>query len=230
MSLMDVLGSAFFFIGDWTFGNSFACNLQGFILQLNLATPLWNIPLATNMVIRVCFSKSERFAAKYEAYYHLFVWTLPLITSCWFLVNGSYAPSGPWCWIDAKYKIERLFVFFVPLWISMLYNAIAMVFLVRTIWKVRSAKNASKRELVNFAWKGFQYTLAMMIAVSSQNVFITSLTLHLQWLPGSVNRVHQAFSNSPVYTLVLLHAIFTPLQGALNVYVYAGNILKGTEY
>lgn len=42
-----------------------------------------------------------------------------------------------------------------------------------------------------------------------------------QWLPAIVNRIQQLASDEPVFFLVLMHSVCTPLQGFANVVVYS---------
>jgi hypothetical protein len=162
MSCQDVLGSAMYALGPLFPGGSWACKLQGFILQLNTAVPYYTLALATNMFQRIVLEKRVRAVGKHEKLYHCAVWLLPVISSFAVLFLDQYSLSGPWCWIADSQPIMRLAFFFIPLWFGILYNAFVLVAIIRKIRRVRAATGRSSTRETR---KGLLYISVFFVVV-----------------------------------------------------------------
>jgi len=55
--------------------------------------------------------------------------------------------------------------------------------------------------------------------VASQALFYVG-AFYATWVFGTINRLQQLVSSTPVFGLMLMHSIFVPMQGALNFFVY----------
>lgn len=60
-----------------------------------LGAGLWTGALAANLLCVIKLGKTEQQIARYERYYHILCWGLPLLFSIIMLIVGASDPTGP---------------------------------------------------------------------------------------------------------------------------------------
>jgi len=118
----------------------------------------------------------------------------------------EYVSVGAWCWLDAAPKYARFvflyaFVYFVVVSIIVINTIICINF--RFHYEFSPSKVAKNR-IKNIYKRLVVYPIAFLIL----------------WIPSIANRISQAVQPNEIYVLVLLQAIFLPLQGFVDALVY----------
>ena len=136
-------------------GTQQTCSAQGFFIQANIASPLYNFCLSLYYLLLVRYSISEtRIAHRFEPWMHGCTVTFGLGTSFVCLGLGVFNNSNLWCWISALPKgceqsynnggettctrgdnaeIFRWAFFFAPLWASIVGSMVAMFMLWKSV-------------------------------------------------------------------------------------------------
>jgi hypothetical protein len=111
------------------------CKTQAMITSyFSLASVLWTAALAFTLYDAVVRRKD---VASLELKLVIFANGIPLLALIPPLVEGSYGPSGGWCWIKATgsdFKsgtFWRLMTFYVPLWLVIAFNLFVYVSVIR---------------------------------------------------------------------------------------------------
>eukprot|EP00753_Platysulcus_tardus_P005965 PLAT13825.1.p1 GENE.PLAT13825.1~~PLAT13825.1.p1 ORF type:complete len:319 (+),score=61.94 PLAT13825.1:46-957(+) len=179
------------------------CTISGFMSQFfDLATFLWVGCIAVNLYF--VFLRGGLATKRNLAAFHAVAWGLPLVLAIITVAIGAIGPAGLWCWITADFQALRWLFFYVPLWVIM--AAIAVVY-TRVIGKF-GEKSTSKKD---------------SRAVTSRLRLYVLVFLFLR-LWSTANRIQNAVApNSPVFFLLAMHSLFSPLQGFLNALVYGLN-------
>lgn len=219
MSTMDIFGSFAYFLGQWPMLNYSTnpgfCHFQAFIIQVNAAIYYWNAILATNFMLRIVFEYKEHDTERLEKYYHLFAWTIPVVTAFIALGFNMYGPAGPWCWIQysnsyGNWNWARWAFYYAELWIVMIYSFVCMWLIVAKVSEseksvAKNVSSGSNNRTKQAKIQGILYICAFLIT----------------WVPGTANRIQNAIDpNNPIFALVWLQAFFVPMQGFTNFLVY----------
>jgi hypothetical protein len=111
MSFYDVLESLSSFFSTWAipkgspniiwaYGNDATCTIQGFMLQLTLAVPLYNAMLSIYYVLVINYrytdAKLRRFA---EPMMHFFCFAWPFGTGMYSILTKQINNANLWCWL-----------------------------------------------------------------------------------------------------------------------------------
>eukprot|EP00834_Sanchytrium_tribonematis_P004615 NODE_237_length_11991_cov_1.642899.p11 type:complete len:146 gc:universal NODE_237_length_11991_cov_1.642899:8868-9305(+) len=94
MSVLDIIGSINFFIGNAVFTNKFGCMIQGILVEFSVSGPLWNCCFVMNVMLRVVFNVHRDSANHLEFLYHLVCWGIPLLGSVVGIVQNAFAVAG----------------------------------------------------------------------------------------------------------------------------------------
>lgn len=154
-----------------------------------------------------------RASKKYEKFYIVVIFVLPLVFNWIPFTTDSYGESGPYCWIrrhnttceNDKYGIAYQFALF---WIPFYSFIISIV--VIYIWAMCKARvwikyqstfdpqsQSTKRQLVSELW---QYMLYPLIVV-----FVNIIPL--------ISRLATAITNKPLYEFQIAHGVCVNLEG-----------------
>jgi len=212
------------------------CEAQGFFIQANIASPIYNFALSLYYLLLVKYNMTERQLSKrIEPVMQGSIIFFAIGTSFICLGLGFFNDSSLWCWINALPKgcdqgfkdgsgtcergdnaeIFRWAFFFGPLWAAVVGSWITMGMLYRTV-HVQEKKSASW----NFGDKQNhrrQYRKSRMVA---RQAFRYLAVFYLTWIAGTANRLLQLFLGRSFFWIMVLHAIFTPMQGFFNFLVY----------
>ena len=203
MSVLDIVGSINFFIGEFAFKSAVGCMIQGIFVEMAVSGPLWNMVFCLNVLLRVVFNMHRENANKLECIYHIICWGIPIIGNVLGVLSDSYVVVGAWCWYGAEYVGLRFGTFYAWVFFSVVFNIfvslVVMWFIKSTTGKFTKNKNllrSGKRQLL--------YVVAFLISFG----------------PSSITRIVQLVTGKQVYVLTVMQATTLPLQGFLNCLVY----------
>ncbi|KAJ3021880.1 glycolytic proteins transcriptional activator gcr1 [Thoreauomyces humboldtii] len=224
MSCADAVAAIAQMIGSAWFGEDdrSACKAQGFfITSMLLSSMLWTLSMSSSILFAVFWARPLVFLERYEKYFHVVAWGLPVIiaTGLVFAQEGDiYGPSVLWCFIKSTHSWERMVFFYGPLWCIFFLNLIAYASAGWRVFRTRQQllKEASESRPPTFTETGLP---AMHDYIVKTSFYL--VVYFIIWLFPTINRA-QTLANpaNPVFTLYLLHAIFSPISGFLNALVY----------
>lgn len=200
------------------------CVATAFIDQ----TTLWSLSIAFfcltfNMLIAVTLNRST---AGLEFGYIFFIFLFPLMFNWVPFLNNSYGRAGAWCWIrsreencsENKMGLSLTYaLWYGPHWVLLALLLVAYLVVVVNVVRKKSR------------WRGlYSDTGGDASEVRAEMQRIKELVLPLIFyplgflvlnLPPLINRVYESVEG-PNYTLWMLHAILSPLQGGFIALVY----------
>ena len=150
---------------------------------------------------------------EFEKKYHIIAWGISLVISFVLLAVGAYGPAGVWCWIVNKEELR------FGMWYGPLIFTILILFLIYPyiIWKVyklgQAAESGNLDQIKNRRMTVLKDDVKPLIAYPIVYLLVSIFTL--------INRIQNSISTDPMYALVILHALFSPLQSAFNAIVHA---------
>ncbi len=203
MSLLDVVGSINFFIGSFVFNSTIGCSIQGIIVEMMVAGPLWNSVFVLNVLLRVVFNVHKEKANSLEFIYHLVVWGIPIAGNIAALSENAYSIVGAWCWYKPEYVLLRFGTFYGWVFASVLFNIIVSICVIWYI-KITIGKYNNNKNLLRSGQRQLLYVVAFIISFG----------------PSSLLRLMQLATGKQNYTLTVIQATTLPLQGFLNCIVY----------
>uniref|UniRef100_T1J4S7 G-protein coupled receptors family 2 profile 2 domain-containing protein n=1 Tax=Strigamia maritima TaxID=126957 RepID=T1J4S7_STRMM len=207
-ALLDNVG--FFMGGLYTDGH--LCNFEALWLTLfEWSVLLWVCCITFNIFFNaILYKKTE----SYEIVYHMICWALPFIIALSPLVyKDFYGPAGAWCWIQKEFMTWRFVIWYGPLFVL-----ITILFIMYAIIIMKMKKRAS-------TWEGtYSPELERLKKIFEDDAkrlygypfvyLITSICPVLNRIQNAINPDH------PVYSLWILHCLFAPLPGAINVIIF----------
>lgn len=194
-----------------------SCVIQGFMLQFfYLASYVWTSCFAFHL-FQLIWRKNT--TEKYERYYHLLGWGVPLLIDLYFLARTLFGQPSmgnterPWCWISSKTEttawslsgsLEQLVFFYLPLIVLFTYNMGIYAFLFNRVGRVLSPTMQNK-------------------VIKRLLSYLLVFVLCAIW--GLINRIWQmsVASHQPPHAMEGLESFFSPLQGFMNALVYGLN-------
>ncbi|XP_060069964.1 cyclic AMP receptor-like protein A [Ylistrum balloti] len=210
--------SAFFHAISFMMGGVYplgpACVLKGFwITYFHWAVLLWDVHITCNLYQNVVKMKSLE---KFEKIFCLNCWGIPFVIALVPLIAGRYGPAGAWCWIVDAWDLERLFLWYIPLFLGIFFMTIVYLYIVYTLKRKAST------------WHG-TYDPDMEQKKAQMRNDITALRFYpLVYLVINIipliNRIQNAIhEDKPVFGLILGQSITAPLQGALNAMIFGAD-------
>jgi hypothetical protein len=143
-----------------------------------------------------------------ERRYHMVAWGVPGLLAILVGSLNAYGDAGNWCWIKESEPVIRFFCYYLPLILVIACNLVSFVLVGRSLRDDSSAEGAVV----------FRLRLYLLVFVVVR-------------LPGVVDRIQNALSpDEPVFIIVLLHSLLSPLQGFANSLVYGCNRQVANEY
>lgn len=121
-----------------------------------------------------------------------------------------FGPAGAHCWLRKEYIYFGFVTFYIPLWLTMAWNAFVHV---RT--RLRLQRLVASRGLDPATLSRLELILARL----QWYPFI----LIIVWAPASVNRIYEAIAGpagADVFVLSFLQRVCSSSQGALNALAY----------
>lgn len=193
------------------------CIAQAFFSQFFAWSELlWVCAITMNIVMVVHGYQPER----YEKRMHLFVWLISLFWGLVPLFGKYYGPAGSWCWIQREYTAVRFGVWYVPFMLILALMICAYVYLLcfgmtsgfhemdGTEFEMEQIRSQRRKEVMPLLFYPIIYLILN--------------------LPLLIYRVEDAVypDERPIYTLLVLSVIASPLTGAFNALAFA--ILEDT--
>lgn len=201
--------------------------------------------IITNSLERLRFTMGGRRTVLRHLCYHAGVGLFGAATVIWINVTGSYGGNGTWCWIELAYY--RLYLFYIPTWLSILAILYLDVEVVRVVYKsyrlLRTATEGTPQHSLAESAEEDSSIASGRVVERSQSpahsrlhamnakmlrVFLRMvlypLCLLLLVMPGSVVRVIQAGNYNIDATLFRILSIARnmcdPSFGTLNVVMW----------
>lgn len=237
MSICDFNTSFWYSLSTWPIikgtpgvyqpiGTKGLCTAQGFFMQFGVATPLYNAVLAFYYLLTIRYHWKENKMKKAEKYLLSGPLIWASISSFTALGLSLFNNATLWCWIgpdpsgeDNNFKSFRWIFMYGPLWAAIISSGVAMLL---TYLSVRQTEKASER-WVRGATSGAgvkkDEDRKHSEQVSTQAMYYL-LAFFFTWTPATLTRCMQMMNATVPYALLLLMAIFTPMQGFLNFLVY----------
>ena len=246
MSCIDFFTSLWFFVGTWAVpagtagvwaaaGTEGSCTAQGFFISLNIASPLYNISLAVYylLVVRGVWDEDQ---IKKRASSWLLLPPLLFGLAVAFAGLGLdlYAPANLWCWIDASYSQYRWGFFYGPLWFSIFAATYVMAFVYAITVKMLNEESendeeaTSLQQLSNIFWFLRKESTEASASATvrkrrmARQGFWYFLAFALTWTFPTCVRAIQMNGRSPAFGLLVMWAIFAPLQGMILAFCIIG--------
>ncbi|XP_065178990.1 cyclic AMP receptor-like protein A [Sycon ciliatum] len=213
LTIAALFDSIAYVMGDLQDSVTPFCRAQAFFLSyFDWASLLWVCCITFNLYWNVIHFKATK---SFEIVYHIICWVIPLIVaSIPFAKSDGYGPAGLWCWITNKYTVMRFLLWYVPVWIAAVGLAIVYIYI---RWKLKqqvgswegtyTPENQRMKELLREDISDLKYYPLVYLIIS---------------LFPTINRIQNAVTpgESYVYPLLILHTLFSPLQGFLNAIVF----------
>lgn len=206
----------------FAFGNRASCDAQGFLVQVSIASVLYNASLSLYYLLALKYLWRDVRFRSIEKYFHLFPILFGLITAI-IAVSMGLIGNADWdCWISPiensrdtpdSAKLARIFqwvFFFGPLWISMsfaFFNMFQVYHFVKNLeLRASTYRNSQEQTLhyKNLAKQNQLYAIAFLCT----------------WLFPTIARLIQVSGGKVPVWLVVLSGTFIPLQGFFNSLVY----------
>jgi len=207
-------------------GTTATCTAQGFFNELgNVATPLYNTSLCAYyvLIIRQAWSE-DRIRVRAEPYMHAMPILIALTIAILGLPFTLYNNSGWLCWIDeyprgcsgsectrGTYADIFRWIHYTIIWSAIISVTVGMYLIylkVKTFDRSEAQENNEEVARMERSRK---------VAIQSA-LFVGAL--YLTWSFTTVARIYQVTTGNNNTTLLVLMAIFFPLQGFFNFLVY----------
>lgn len=212
LSIADIITSVGHIIPNVTVQS---CRLQALFLHYGeLSSVMWLCCIALNR----CVVLEEKVVAwKYRWMYNSVSWSVPLILSLINLFDSTFGQTDIQCWIPPVYVGHRLLTFHLPILVMLVFF---------TAWSFRA------RRLLHRRAKQFGSQLAAQYEYSGRVIVIHAVLLLIIHIPALLHRVGELNNGTATAantvtivprSLSLLHAIFSPLQGLVNILLFASS-------
>ena len=198
------------------------CMMTAFIDQ----TTLWSLSnaficLTFNMLITVVFNKSTK---RLEMGYICLIFIVPLTFNWIPFLQDSYGESGAWCWIrtenhhsNCTTHVLGMYLKYI-LWYIPHYFLLAVLLVVYAVVVVNVLRKRNR-------WSGLYSTEP---AIRTQQQQMSELVMPIIFYPlgyfalNLVPLINRVYNNieEPSFTLWVLHAALSPLQGGYIALVY----------
>ncbi|KAK2629497.1 hypothetical protein QTJ16_000317 [Diplocarpon rosae] len=122
------------------------CQFQGFLLEMFMQSdPMWSCAMAVNVYL-VFFRRYD--AARLKSLYWIYAiicYGLPFIPAMFCLFYRTeakgkmYGDATLWCWIDTRWAPVRIYSYYAPIWLAILFTFVIYVRVGAEIFQKRSA-------------------------------------------------------------------------------------------
>ena len=231
-------------------GTRGSCTVQGFFIQFGIATPLYNAALALYYLLIIRYQWKEKQVRKAEKFLHSVPLLWASGTSLAALGMTLLNNANLWCWISSvplsctgSYRnngvndcergnnawIYRWAFFYAPLWAAIVCSGIWMLLTYLAVrktekasskWKARPSTNDAAMSSAARKKKEKEESDRKHSKQVASQAFYYLMAFFFSWLFGTLTRFIQMTSGKTYYPIILLMAIFTPMQGFLNYLVY----------
>lgn len=208
--------------GVFALGNQATCTTQAFLIQMEIASPIYHFYLAWYYLLILKYRWPERKFQGYENYMHGFALFFSLGTSIGLLPFDVYGEFFVWCWIT---NVEgngyyQWFFFFGPLWFIILASSVIMAQMYSHVRAEESVSRKWRSSVVDTSKLGEKKLKKMTGRVFWQAMHY-ELAFYATWtIPTISQTILQLYGIEPAFGMQLANAIFTPLAGFFNFTIY----------
>ena len=191
------------------------CEAQAIILNFScLSSVLWTSVYAFTLYRSLALEKKDGW--KYEIYYLLYAFGIPLCLDLLPLLTGSFGEAEGWCWISIKEgtvvgfidgNIWRVISYLGPLWMVIVFNIVMYAKLIRIISRITENVEDGNMSM------GFLYN----------RLKCYPFILLMCHIPVTIHRVLGFCGytdESEIWLSSLLASFFLILSGFLNAVIY----------
>nr|AAS59250.1 cAMP receptor 1 [Raperostelium minutum] len=187
------------------YNRGFPCYFYSIVITYgSLSCWLWTLCLAISIFRLIV--KREPEPQRYEKWYYLASWGLPIISTIIMLAKNTVDYVGNWCWIKPEYVVYRFMLFYVPFFIIFGTSAILVGITCHYTYQViHNGVSDNKDRHVKYQFKLVNYIIVFLIC----------------WVFAVVNRIVNGLGYYPFATN-LLHTYLSVSHGffASMVFVY----------
>ncbi|CAJ1954882.1 unnamed protein product [Cylindrotheca closterium] len=208
--------------GVYALGNHATCSTQAFLIQMEIASPIYHFYLAWYYLLILKYRWPERKFRGYEKYLHGFALVFALATSIILLPLGVYGEFFVWCWIT---NVEgngyyQWFFFFGPLWFIILASSVVMYQMCVHVKAEETVSRRWRNSIVDTSKLGEKKLKKMTSRVFWQAMHY-ELAFYATWTIPTISQTLLQLANvKPSFGMQLANAIFTPLAGFFNFTIY----------
>lgn len=178
----------------------------GLAEYFDVASFLWTSVIGFN-ILQVLVLKRGRSVEQYEKWYHLFCWGVPLILLIIAIAGGALGDAGTWCWIKLGLDGYRFGLYYIPLFLVLIGNAVLYYII------MRGMRDSNLSDAVNFRLR-----LYLIVFVALR-------------ISSAANRLQEsADPEHPQFWLYFIHSFASPLQGFANAMVYGFTVKVRQQY
>jgi hypothetical protein len=226
LSCSDIIAFLCHFMSSWpipiethkygAIGSDVTCSAQGFLVQLSIASPLYNTALSIYYLLAIRFHYAEDEIRKFEPYIHGLTIIFSLSTATLGLALNLYSEASFGCWIASDSTHDYKFIFQIAMWLVPLSICLVLITVsqIAIVIEVREAERSGRRFSSGRrrSWTD---------QVCRQSIWYVG-TFYATWIiPGVFLFMWKFYPDSPSavwYGIPV--AILTPLQGCFNAMVY----------
>ncbi|XP_071160101.1 cyclic AMP receptor-like protein A isoform X1 [Mytilus edulis] len=186
------------------------CHFQAWFLQFfDFSVLLWVACITFNLFMNVVRRTTTE---KFEWLYHVFCWGVSLVLSLLPFINDHYGPAGAWCWIESDIG-WRVGIYYGPLFVILIGLVITYSYIVYSLYRKASSWQGTYDPDTERQKQMLKEDIKPLTAYPFVYIAVSIFPL--------INRIQNAVApDSPVFALVVLQALSSPLQGAVNAVVY----------
>ena len=208
IAVVSLIGSTAFGQSTTAISSPARCLIQGSLIEFTVnALPLLGLGQAISFWMILSGYKKPYYYDWAAAFIAVLV---PTIFVLYCLGANVIGDSIIWCWIVKSRTDLRYILFYALLWVNVLGVFVFTFMGVRQVFK-------AERNLANVQNKpkqSYRYT------ANACKAFFYGLAFVVVWTPGSTNRLYETINGSSPFAMVLMHTMFTPLEGFINAVVY----------
>lgn len=224
-------------------GNTQTCVAQGFFIQFGIITPMVNMCLTVHYLLVIRYSWSEdQIRKRAEPWFHMIPLTIALGTDFASIGLDLFNKANLWCWIAAyppgctqtfqssatnpptcqrgdNASIYQIVFFYGIVWFVIFFVMAAMFGIYFTFRQLDKANAKYAGSQVTARTSGAKKKVSKSKMVAMQAMYYVG-AFYLTFLFATLNRMVQLIWDHDSFALLLLHAIFFPLQGFWNYLIY----------
>ncbi|KAL1920414.1 uncharacterized protein VTP21DRAFT_791 [Calcarisporiella thermophila] len=220
LAISDLIACSATLSGRWAIAapDSAACQAQGFIMQwMDICAFFWTMAMAVNMILVIVFQLPATRVMAFEKIWIVVCFFIPfLITLPMLVVNEPgkghmIGNAQMWCWIKNQYAVWRMYIFYAPMWIIFVMDAVAYV--VSAVYLFKTTREIMRAKVNNSA-------LMRFTTVFVKNTSIYLLSYIIIWIFPTASRLYNLTTGEFIYELQYLQVLMVSLRGFVHFVAY----------
>lgn len=194
LCIIDILKSSSMILPTYSLkASDHLCKLQGILVQFfTLAS--FMMTFITGLALYMCVYVKNDYRSKANWLFGILVFTFPLIGTLLPWYYNMFDKDRVWCWVGKDPVFWRIITFYGPLW---LLNGINLWIYIKIIRKLNEGEHGSIRRLR-----------------------VYPLILVLCYLPATIERTFEMFSNDDSFVMMIMMGVGDGLLGLANAVCY----------